>query len=141
MTRQAHCLALVTDAFGGVTQVDSTRELALSEFPLYISDMADESPVSAAALMAAARADPSFSSSSRMMVFLFLEPFLRPDGLPLCPGLNVMILYSATNQQEAVIRLAPDFRYSGFELCLGAVCTLAPGPSRVAVASRHFGSL
>jgi hypothetical protein len=35
--------ATVTDAFGGVTQVASTRELALSEFPLYISDMADES--------------------------------------------------------------------------------------------------
>jgi hypothetical protein len=35
--------ATVTDAFGGATQIDSTRELALSEFPLYISDMADES--------------------------------------------------------------------------------------------------
>ena len=35
--------ATVTDAFGGVTRVDSTRELPLGEFPLYISDMADES--------------------------------------------------------------------------------------------------
>ena len=35
--------ATVTDAFGGVAHVYSTRELALSEFPVYISDMADES--------------------------------------------------------------------------------------------------
>ena len=35
--------ATVTDAFGGVAHVDSTRELALSEFPVYVSDMADES--------------------------------------------------------------------------------------------------
>ncbi len=35
--------ATVTDAFGGVTQVASTRDLALSEFPLYISDMVNDS--------------------------------------------------------------------------------------------------
>lgn len=35
--------ATVTDAFGGESHVDSTCDLQLSEFPLYISDMADES--------------------------------------------------------------------------------------------------
>ncbi len=47
--------ATVTDAFGGVTLVDSTRELALSEFPLYISGMADESALEPLALEAKSR--------------------------------------------------------------------------------------
>ena len=34
--------ATVTDAFGGVTRVESTRELPLSEFPVYLSNLANE---------------------------------------------------------------------------------------------------
>ncbi len=34
--------ATVTDAFGGATKVDSTRDLQLSEFPLYLSDFSGE---------------------------------------------------------------------------------------------------
>ena len=47
--------ATVTDAFGGVTQIDSTRDLSLSEFPLYISDMADESALEPLSLEAKRR--------------------------------------------------------------------------------------
>jgi hypothetical protein len=35
--------ATVTDAFGGVTQVTSTKNLPLNEYPVYISEITDES--------------------------------------------------------------------------------------------------
>lgn len=37
--------ARVTDAFGGVREVDSTHDLPLSEFPCYLSDLTNESAV------------------------------------------------------------------------------------------------
>ena len=35
----------ITDAFGGIRQVDSTKDLPLGEYPVYISDIGNEGPL------------------------------------------------------------------------------------------------